>query len=160
MVVNTWMTWHKTAVSPIGDITWASRHLISPAIWLFVQKLVQQQKNPLHYWPFAGIIVCMCPANERRCYRYSVKPSLIGQAHTQNDPCVCAENLSVTSGFSALRDSYVENVFTSRCFPALEIQQSFTKPSTYPTTTINFISNSHPYTTHTYVQTLPATYDK
>ena len=32
----------------------------------------------------AGIILCMCPANERR--RYNVTPSLNGWAHTQNDP--------------------------------------------------------------------------
>ena len=32
----------------------------------------------------AGIILCMRPANERR--RYSVTSSLIGWAHTQNDP--------------------------------------------------------------------------
>ena len=33
----------------------------------------------------AGIILCMCQANERR--RYNVTSSLIGWAHTQNDPC-------------------------------------------------------------------------
>ena len=33
----------------------------------------------------AGIILYMRPANERR--RYIVTPSLIGWAHTQNDPC-------------------------------------------------------------------------
>ena len=32
----------------------------------------------------AGIILCMCPANERQCY--NVMSSLIGWAHTQNDP--------------------------------------------------------------------------
>ena len=32
-----------------------------------------------------GIILCMLPSNERR--RYSVTPSFIGWAHTQNDPC-------------------------------------------------------------------------
>ena len=32
-----------------------------------------------------GIILCMHPANERQ--RYNVKSSLIGWAHTQNDPC-------------------------------------------------------------------------
>ena len=31
-----------------------------------------------------GIILCMRPSNER--WRYSVTPSLIGWAHTQNDP--------------------------------------------------------------------------
>ena len=33
----------------------------------------------------AGIISCMRPTNERR--RYIVTSSLIGWAHTQNDPC-------------------------------------------------------------------------
>ena len=32
------------------------------------------------------IILCMHPANERWCY--TVTPSLIGWAHTQNDPCL------------------------------------------------------------------------
>ena len=35
--------------------------------------------------PPSGIILCMCPTNER--WRYSVMPSLIGWVHTQNDPC-------------------------------------------------------------------------
>ena len=35
----------------------------------------------------AGIIMCMDSANERR--RYYVTPSLIGRAHTQNDPWMC-----------------------------------------------------------------------
>ena len=35
---------------------------------------------------FPGIILCVRPANERR--RYIVTPSLIGWAHTQNDPCI------------------------------------------------------------------------
>ena len=37
--------------------------------------------NETHH---AGIILCMRPANERR--RYIVTSSLIGWAHTQNDP--------------------------------------------------------------------------
>ena len=37
-----------------------------------------------HTW--SGIILCGRPANERR--RYNVTPSLIGWAHTQNDPCM------------------------------------------------------------------------
>ena len=41
--------------------------------------------------PFSGIILCMRPANERWCY--TVTPSLIGWAHTQNDPCHVIEGL-------------------------------------------------------------------
>ena len=33
---------------------------------------------------YAGIILCMCPANERHCY--NVMPSLIGWKHTWNGP--------------------------------------------------------------------------
>ena len=33
----------------------------------------------------AGVILCMHPANKRR--RYYVMSSVIGWAHTQNDPC-------------------------------------------------------------------------
>ena len=40
----------------------------------------------LYYWPFAGIIFCMRPANER--WRYIVTSSHIGCAHTQNDQCL------------------------------------------------------------------------
>ena len=34
----------------------------------------------------AGIILGMCPANERRSY--NVTAFLIGWVHTQNDPCM------------------------------------------------------------------------
>ena len=34
-----------------------------------------------------GSIFCVCPANER--WRYIATSSLIGWAHTQNDPCNC-----------------------------------------------------------------------
>ena len=34
----------------------------------------------------SGIILFMCPANKRQCY--IVMSSLIGWAHTQNDPCI------------------------------------------------------------------------
>ena len=37
------------------------------------------------YTTTTGIIFCMRPANERR--RYNVTSSLIGWAHSQNDPC-------------------------------------------------------------------------
>ena len=40
--------------------------------------------NAVNFSPKSGIIMCMRPANER-C-RYTVKPYLIGRAHTQNDP--------------------------------------------------------------------------
>ena len=44
------------------------------------------------HWPshlkatFPGVILCMCPANER--WRYNVTSSLIGCARTKNDPCI------------------------------------------------------------------------
>ena len=45
------------------------------------------------------IILCMCPANERR--RYIITSSLIGWAHTQNDPWLLGCRLSVCQFVSA-----------------------------------------------------------
>ena len=49
-------------------------------------KVVTSYGNPTEteISKYPGIIMCMGPANERRCY--SVTPSLIGLAYTQNDP--------------------------------------------------------------------------
>ena len=38
-----------------------------------------------------GIILCMCPANERRCY--NVTSSLIGWVQSQNYPCIMAADV-------------------------------------------------------------------
>ena len=42
---------------------------------------------------YAGNIMCMPPANERR--RYIVTSSLIGWAQTQNDPCYANMTVSL-----------------------------------------------------------------
>ena len=59
--------------------------------WKFVDMCQALTSSPLYgnrdvgqQW--AGFILCMRPANERR--RYIVTSSLIGWAHTQNDPWV------------------------------------------------------------------------
>ena len=44
-------------------------------------------------------ISCMCPTKESR--RYDVTPSLIGWAHTQNDPC-CAATMMRTSTYASI----------------------------------------------------------
>ena len=46
---------------------------------------VDNRLGPVSTCSISGIILCMRPANERR--RYIVTSSLIGWAHTQNDPC-------------------------------------------------------------------------
>ena len=53
--------------------------------WPFVIKLASDHTMAISYLSHPGIILCMCPANERQ--RYIVTSSLIGCAHTQNDPC-------------------------------------------------------------------------
>ena len=45
----------------------------------------------------AGIILFMCLANER-C-RYTMKPSLIGWAHTHNDPCSMLTSIWIMNGY-------------------------------------------------------------
>ena len=54
-----------------------------------------------------GTILCMCPANER--WRYSVTPSLIGWAHTQNGLMTWVEYICYTS--SHIEQSLVVLVF-------------------------------------------------
>ena len=54
----------------------------------------------------AGIVLCMHPANERR--RYIVTSSLIGWAHTQNDPwCSVSDHSIVVHAVSPLRWHFV-----------------------------------------------------
>ena len=56
----------------------------------------QQRNHPITFivssqcFYNTGIILCMHPANESR--RYHVTSSLIGWAHTQNDPCNTTQN--------------------------------------------------------------------
>ena len=52
--------------------------------------IVEQRLNQwkeMSYRLYAGVISCMNPANEQCCY--IITSSLIGWAHTQNDPCIC-----------------------------------------------------------------------
>ena len=68
-------------------------HAIILLTWVYVPLLATSTSSPSlkSYMPgtkrqnIAGIILFMCPTNERR--RYSVTSSLIGWAHKQNDPC-------------------------------------------------------------------------
>ena len=46
-------------------------------------------EDALHNVRATGIILCMCPANER--WRYDVTSSLIGWAHAQNNSWVQLE---------------------------------------------------------------------
>ena len=64
----------------------------------------------------SGIILCMCPANERWCY--SITSSLMGWAHTQNDTlCMCPANerwrYSVTS--SLIGWAHTQNNLSKMC---------------------------------------------
>ena len=74
----------------------------------------------------SGIIMCRCPVNERR--RYNVTSSLIGWAHSQNDPCsvkyffkVCFTVSNHNSGLE--QDCSISSVST------VEILQSCTNSS-------------------------------
>ena len=46
-------------------------------------------KKQSRWWPLSGIVLCVRPTNERRCY--NVMSSLIGRVHAQNDPCSLLE---------------------------------------------------------------------
>ena len=51
--------------------------------------------NPCRLFDYTGIMSHMCPANERR--RYNVTSSLIGWAHTQNDPWLQLSYITVAA---------------------------------------------------------------
>ena len=73
----------KSLSSMMKDLNYL--HLLCVEIWLCICVI----------WPtHAGIILCMCQANER--WRYNVTPSLNGWAHTQNDPCTCFKKKSTS----------------------------------------------------------------
>ena len=65
---------------PLGNLTGNALPTISAhnRFELYFIKIMQ-------HFPGAGIILCMYTTNERR--RYNVTSSLIGWAHTQNNPC-------------------------------------------------------------------------
>ena len=61
----------------------------SRSLWRHCNNLVfphhSHQINTIKLRAEAGIVLCLCPANERR--RYIVTSSLIGWAHAQDSPC-------------------------------------------------------------------------
>ena len=56
------------------DFSWAAA-LLNVLMWMYIKHILTP----------SGIILCLCPVNRRRCYNVTL--SLIGWAHTQNDPC-------------------------------------------------------------------------
>ena len=56
--------------------------------------------------PCPGIILCVCPANER--WRYIVTSPLIGWAHTQNDPCMSRQTVSLGGCQGESREGWLE----------------------------------------------------
>ena len=54
----------------------------------------------------AGIILCIRPANERRCY--CLTPSPIRWMHTQNDPCGCHRRSWLPKDCPFIDDLYVD----------------------------------------------------
>ena len=70
-------SWSKgwTSKGFAGDLRCHDAHVKSQSCYLDFTKVA-----------YPGIIICMCPSNERWCY--SVTPLLIGWVYTQNDPCL------------------------------------------------------------------------
>ena len=67
-------------------LQWTRRIQRQNLIWSAISgEQVLQPSTPFRHIPQAGMILGLRPANERR--RYTVTPSLIGWAQTQNQPC-------------------------------------------------------------------------
>ena len=81
--ITKWMHQHKIMVAPVQKSAMEiPESCTNPSIWC--RQIQISTRHVAATWP--GIILCMCSANER--WRYSVTPSLIGWAHTQNHPCM------------------------------------------------------------------------
>ena len=64
-------------------------------------------------WGSPGIILCMRPANERR--RYMVTLSLIGRAHTQNDPWIFRPSHDASIGLIVVELFHKLSEYWKRC---------------------------------------------
>ena len=67
---------------------------INISIFLYIfhwrwQVITWTNDDQIYRCIYAGIILCMHPANERR--RYNVTLSLIGWVHAKNQPCICIQ---------------------------------------------------------------------
>ena len=103
-----WSKWHQVVkfpcknltslVNPFLEIKEYSKHTLCQctAYWHWETTINLNTLPFWQIWPYSSIILCMCPANERWCY--SVTPTLIGWAHTQNDPCI-QSNLRMIHSF-------------------------------------------------------------
>ena len=84
---------HQCHLSHISNTTWNGNcNSMSIFIGLYLAAFINELSVVHAPWmvckhdvtAISEIILCMCPTNER--WRYNVTPSLIGWAHTQNDP--------------------------------------------------------------------------
>ena len=76
--------------------------------------------NTIIKFQFAGIILCIRPANER--WRYTVTPSLIGWAHIQNDTWVWHRLVTSTSIHTGWVDSHNFRHFKATHFKHIEAE--------------------------------------
>ena len=75
---------HELKSQPEANFSWKHSHQLTDQVSQILSKYMYFDK-------FAGIILCLCPANERKCYNVTL--SLIGWAHIQNDPWMCCSEM-------------------------------------------------------------------
>ena len=80
--------WRQVICNHNHDVRWSLHIRNATASW-YVRSWLTDVNEP-HTLTYAGLILCMRPANERR--RYNETSSLIGWAHTKNDPCLWPNN--------------------------------------------------------------------
>ena len=73
----------------------------------------------------AGIISWMCPTNESQ--RYNLTSSLIGWAHTQNEPCSGINHLSFVDQYGG----WAARMLSYPCDCLFAMSNRFTKPSSH-----------------------------
>ena len=122
-VLSVWLFMPNTHLKPVRTKSWTRiiQPLCSasqiPSITCSTHDPCYKTCNlPLSLGPWlshwAVVVLCMCPANERR--RYIVTSSLIGCAHTQCDSCIEAKTkwqpflrIIFSNSFSCMKNCYI-----------------------------------------------------
>ena len=77
-------------------------------VWIAVEVVIFSL-NEMVMLTFSGIVLFMCPANERWCYIVTL--ALIGWTHTQNDPCILMKFLPRGCSFDHFRFSQLSECY-------------------------------------------------
>ena len=84
-LVQKWIFKHRMQIASIQTSPNSMTHCLAATLLNELRYHRESARSAHTLYTKAEINLCVCPVNERR--RYNVTSSLIGSAHSQNDPC-------------------------------------------------------------------------